>query len=91
MLFNRKFFQEWDILAQNPFLAFYQRWSWYTQKTPFINLWKHTTALRRIYFIFVLCLSCISTVLLYVHVTAISSYQEAIQNFSGSKMCKDRT
>lgn len=43
---------EWDILAQNPFLAFYQRWPWYTQHTPFINLWNTLLlcAFKKIFF-----------------------------------------
>lgn len=32
--------EEWDKLAQNPFLAFYQRWPWFAQHTPLLNLWK---------------------------------------------------
>lgn len=31
--------EEWDKLAQNPFLAFYQRWPWLAQNTPLLNLW----------------------------------------------------
>lgn len=31
--------EEWDKLAQNPFLAFYQRWPWFAQHTPLLNLW----------------------------------------------------
>ena len=35
-------YEEWDKLAQNPFLAFYQRWPWLAQNTPLLNLWNPT-------------------------------------------------
>lgn len=43
--------EEWDRLAQNPFLAFYQRWPWFAHNTPLLNLWNNLLRhSRRIFF-----------------------------------------
>lgn len=47
---REKLREEWDKLAQNPFLAFYQRWPWLAQHTPLLNLWNpHVRHSRRFY------------------------------------------